>query len=161
MVAVTYGHDGACPCAIHVQSAAICGKDVLYAACTVGGAIASYRRYVAGAFHVEIHAYALMGNHVHLLVRTREANLGRLMQRVLSGYTQWFNAPRQEWLEMKETLSRWGDTVRERCGSGTTMREIGQAMGNVSRSAVSAVCSRIERQARRDKHLKRMLSRLS
>ena len=289
---------------------------------------------VAGAFHVEIHAYALTGNHVHLFVRTREANLGRFMQRVLSGYTQWFNirhetcghlfqgrykalvvdrnaygaevsryihlnpvrtsatkkeevarqqaalrayrwssyramigiAPRQEWLERKETLSRWGDTVREqetscarfveegllgdigdpaeearaqsilgrdrfvdrirrmlmgrkgcdmeskgaqreltaeriepvtervaqaykvkvadlmrtgkgrggnearqvalwlareRCGAGTTMREIGQAMGNVSRSAVSAACRRVAQRARRNKHLSRMLARLS
>ena len=52
---------------------------------------------VAGAFHVEIHAYALMRNHVHLFVRTREANLGRFMQRVLSGYTQWFNIWRECW----------------------------------------------------------------
>jgi len=47
---------------------------------------------VAGAFRVEIHAYALMTNHLHLFVRTRAANLSRFMQRVLSGYTQWFNA---------------------------------------------------------------------
>ena len=46
---------------------------------------------VATAFHVEVHAYALMANHVHLFVRTREANLGRFMQRLLTGYTQWFN----------------------------------------------------------------------
>ena len=42
-------------------------------------------------FHVEIHAYALMSTHVHLFVRTLEANLGRFMQRLLTGYTQWFN----------------------------------------------------------------------
>ena len=42
-------------------------------------------------FHVEIHAYALMSNHVHLFMRTREANLSRFMQRLLTGYTQWFN----------------------------------------------------------------------
>ena len=30
---------------------------------------------LASAFHVEIHAYALMHTHVHLFVRTREANL--------------------------------------------------------------------------------------
>ncbi len=46
---------------------------------------------VALAFHVEIHAYALMTNHLHLFVRTRAANLSRFMQRLLSGYTQWFN----------------------------------------------------------------------
>ena len=46
---------------------------------------------VAAGFHVEIHAYGLMSNHVHLFVRTLEANLGRFMQRLLTGYTQWFN----------------------------------------------------------------------
>jgi len=46
---------------------------------------------VAAGFHVEVHGYALMSTHVHLLVRTREANLGRFMQRLLTGYTQWFN----------------------------------------------------------------------
>ena len=46
---------------------------------------------VALGFHVEIHAYALMRTHVHLFVRTREANLGRFMQRLLTGYTQWFH----------------------------------------------------------------------
>lgn len=38
---------------------------------------------LASAFHVEIHAYALMHTHVHLFVRTREANLGRFMQRLI------------------------------------------------------------------------------
>jgi REP element-mobilizing transposase RayT len=46
---------------------------------------------VAVAYHVEIHAYALMTNHVHLFMRTREANLGRFMQRLLSGHTSWYN----------------------------------------------------------------------
>jgi len=46
---------------------------------------------LAPVFHVEIHAYALMHTHMHLFVRTRKANLGRFMQRLLSGYTQWFN----------------------------------------------------------------------
>ena len=46
---------------------------------------------VALGFHAEIHAYALMPNHAHLFIRTREANLGRFMQRLLGGYTQWFN----------------------------------------------------------------------
>ena len=32
---------------------------------------------VAGAFRAEIHAYALMGTHMHLFVRTREANMAR------------------------------------------------------------------------------------
>jgi len=289
---------------------------------------------VALGLHVEIHAYALMGNHVHLFVRTREANLGRFMQRLLTGYTQWFNirhktcghlfqgrykallvdknaygaevsryihlnpvrgggtrketvaklqaqlrdypwssyramiglGPREEWLVTKVTLARWGASVREqqtnyaayveegligaiadpaeeakaqsilgrdrfidrirrilhgrrrcdreseaarrhltaesiesvmervaraykvkradlmktgkgtggnearqvalwlareRCGAQATLREIGKALGGVGRSAVTMVCRRIACRARRDKHLKRVVARLS
>ena len=289
---------------------------------------------VAGAFHVELHAYALMGSHVHLFARTRAANLGRFMQRLLSGYTQWFNkrhdvyghlfqgrykallvdknaygkevsryihlnpvrtgmptrkavaeqraalrgyrwssyramiglARKENWLETKETLARWGDTpreqqrqyaafveqglvgeiadpteeaqvqsilgrdgfltrvkrlvygrkasdleseqarrrllaedvedvieevaraykikpeevrrsggsprrndtrdvamwlARERCAARCTLGEIGKAMGGVGRSAVNMAYRRVASRARRDKHLKRMMARLS
>ena len=39
-------------------------------------------------------AYCLMDNHFHLLVRTPLANLPRGMQRLNSGYAQWFNRAR-------------------------------------------------------------------
>jgi len=39
-------------------------------------------------------AYCLMDNHFHLLVRTPLANLPRGMQRLNSGYAQWFNRRR-------------------------------------------------------------------
>ena len=39
-------------------------------------------------------AYCLMGNHFHLLLRTPLANLPRGMQRINSGYAQWFNRQR-------------------------------------------------------------------
>ena len=38
-----------------------------------------------------IHAYVLMDNHVHLLLETGEYPLSRIMQRLGSGYTQYFN----------------------------------------------------------------------
>ncbi len=38
-----------------------------------------------------IHAYVLMLNHVHLLLETGVVPLSRVMQRVSSGYTQYFN----------------------------------------------------------------------
>ena len=289
---------------------------------------------VAGAFRVEIHAYALMGTHLHLFVRTREANLARFMQHLLSWYTQWFNirhgsrghlfqgrykallvdknaygtevsryihlnpvwtggttkkavaeqraalheyrwssyramigsARKEEWLETKATLARWGDSVREqqrkyaefveeglvggiedpaeearvqsilgrdrfvdrvrrllhgrkagdresararrwllaenveavidevaraykvrpdevkkagsgrrrneardvamwlareRCAARCSLGEIGKAMGGVGKSAVNMACRRVASRARRDKHLKRMIARLS
>jgi len=46
---------------------------------------------VAALFKLEIHAYALMRTHVHLFVRTPMANLGRSMQRLLTGYSVWYN----------------------------------------------------------------------
>lgn len=44
-----------------------------------------------GRFEVELHAYVLLGNHFHLLVRTRRANLSRWMHWVMVSYTTWFN----------------------------------------------------------------------
>jgi REP element-mobilizing transposase RayT len=42
-------------------------------------------------FHVEIHAYVLMENHYHMLVRTRQGNLSRAIQWLGVTYTGWFN----------------------------------------------------------------------
>lgn len=42
-------------------------------------------------FSFRIPAYVLMLNHVHLLVESGEAPLSRIMQRLGSGYTQYFN----------------------------------------------------------------------
>lgn len=42
-------------------------------------------------YSVEIHAFVLMPNHFHLLARTREANLSRWMQWLLTCYTMDFN----------------------------------------------------------------------
>ena len=35
-----------------------------------------------------LYAYCLMTNHLHLLIERREDDIGRIMQRVLTGYTQ-------------------------------------------------------------------------
>src|SRR5439155_27203426 len=47
--------------------------------------------YVVGEWRWECFAYCLMPNHVHLLVRTLEPNLGLGMQRIHSLYAQGFN----------------------------------------------------------------------
>ena len=51
--------------------------------------------------------------------------------------------------------------ARERCGAHATLRDIGTAMGGIGGSAVSMACHRIARRTTRDKHLRRMLERLS
>ena len=42
-------------------------------------------------FHAEWYAYCLMGNHYHLLLRTPDANLQRIMRHLNGLYTQFFN----------------------------------------------------------------------
>lgn len=42
-------------------------------------------------FGIEIHAYCLMGNHYHLLVKTPKGNLGRAMRHINGVYTQKYN----------------------------------------------------------------------
>jgi len=56
-----------------------------------------YRRFLEllGAasekFHVQIHAYVLMQNHYHLLVKTQQANLSRAIQWLGVSYAGWIN----------------------------------------------------------------------
>lgn len=42
-------------------------------------------------FNAEWHAYCLMGNHYHLMLRTPEGNLQRIMRHVNGVYTQYYN----------------------------------------------------------------------
>jgi putative transposase len=42
-------------------------------------------------FKVEVHAYVLMRNHYHLLIKTRQSNLSRAIQWIGVSYAGWFN----------------------------------------------------------------------
>jgi REP element-mobilizing transposase RayT len=46
-------------------------------------------------YRVQVHAYALMGNHYHLLIRTPQANASRVMQWLNVSYSAWFNRKRE------------------------------------------------------------------
>ena len=43
-------------------------------------------------YRIGVHAYVLMDNHFHLIVRTPEANLSAAMQWLKTSYSAWFNA---------------------------------------------------------------------
>lgn len=43
------------------------------------------------SFEIELHAYALMPNHYHLLIRSVHGNLSRAMRYLNATYTQWYN----------------------------------------------------------------------
>ena len=42
-------------------------------------------------YRIEVHAYCLMGNHYHLLLKTPQANLSRSMRHINGVYTQRYN----------------------------------------------------------------------
>ena len=44
-----------------------------------------------GSFEVRLYLYCLMSNHVHLVLETPRANLGRFMHRWQTAYTVYFN----------------------------------------------------------------------
>jgi putative transposase len=49
-----------------------------------------------GRFGLEVHAFSLMPNHYHLLVRSRLGNLSEALQHLNGNYTQWLNR-RHRW----------------------------------------------------------------
>ena len=51
----------------------------------------SYLAKVVQCCGLEVHAYALMPNHYHLLVRSVEGDLAECMRRLNGPYTQWLN----------------------------------------------------------------------
>jgi putative transposase len=69
---------------------------------------------------VEIHAYALMGNHYHLLIRTPEANASAAIQWLNVSYSVWFNKRRE----------RVGHVFQGRFGSVTPRFRWGSGQGN-------------------------------
>ena len=46
-------------------------------------------------YGVEVHAYALMGNHYHLLIRAPQANTSAAIQWLNVSYSVWFNRKRE------------------------------------------------------------------
>lgn len=47
---------------------------------------------VFAAHDVDCHAYCLMSNHYHVVIRTNQGNLSRALKEVNSGYAMWWNS---------------------------------------------------------------------
>jgi len=71
---------------------------------------AYYEAFIEGVaeanrrFGIEVHAYCLMGNNYHLLVKTPNGNLGRCMRHINGVYTQRYN-------RLKEPMVRYFEGV--------------------------------------------------
>lgn len=50
---------------------------------------------MTGRFGVQVHAYVLMGNHYHLIIRTPDANASQAMQWLNVSFSAWSNAKRR------------------------------------------------------------------
>ena len=64
---------------------AICGERIDYEK------FLEFLEKTVKRYQVEIHGYVLMGNHYHLIVKTREANLSRAIQWLGVSYAGWYN----------------------------------------------------------------------
>ncbi len=51
----------------------------------------AYLSEVKGRFSLRLYAYALMKNHLHLLIEVEETPLSRILQSLLFGYARYFN----------------------------------------------------------------------
>ena len=74
----------------HVLSRGNGGQDIFYSDndCDL---FLSLLEELIGRFNVEVHAYVLMSNHYHLLLKTIDANLSKAMQWFGTTYTRKFN----------------------------------------------------------------------
>ena len=55
----------------------------------------SYLESAVSRYDAVIHAYCLMSNHFHLLLKTPSSNLSKIMQHINGAYTSYFNAKRK------------------------------------------------------------------
>ena len=74
----------------HVTARGIERRNIFDQAATYQHFLALLAEWVP-RFHVCLHAYVLMPNHVHLVVRTPEANLSVALQWLKTSYSMWFN----------------------------------------------------------------------
>ncbi len=77
----------------HVMNRGLERREVFVSAADIGRFLALLEE-ATERFAIEVHAYCLMGNHYHLLLRTPEPNLSDAMRHIDGLYTQRFNRVR-------------------------------------------------------------------
>ncbi|TAJ24789.1 MAG: hypothetical protein EPO68_00975 [Planctomycetota bacterium] len=78
----------------HVMNRGIARRTVFESSRDVRYLLACLAREVR-AGHIELHAFAVMTTHFHLLVRSRDGALSQVMQRATNDYVRWFNRRRE------------------------------------------------------------------
>ncbi len=58
------------------------------------GKFLTYLKEAKKKYNIDLHCYALMSNHYHLIIETSEANLGRAMHYINGSYTTYINIKR-------------------------------------------------------------------
>ena len=74
----------------HVMNRGL-GSQIIYKNPTHGEIFLELLKDATELFGIEIHAYCLMSNHYHLLIKTPRGNLSRAMRHINGVYTQRFN----------------------------------------------------------------------
>jgi putative transposase len=69
----------------------VAGRGLVFKECWTKNLFLQMLQDMDHRFDVECHAYCLMGNHYHLLLRTPEGNLGRAMRHFSGLFTQHYN----------------------------------------------------------------------
>jgi len=79
----------------HVMNRGACHKNIFHST-THRQIFLEMLAQAHDSLRAEIHAYCLMSNHYHLLLRTPEANLSKIMRHINGVYTQKYNKTMQK-----------------------------------------------------------------
>jgi REP element-mobilizing transposase RayT len=126
-------------------------------------------------FGVRLHGYALMGNHYHLQLESREANLSKAVHWLNVSYSVWFNrrgalealtwtqivrAVNNVWDEpWEELLTARGTGARQtalfigRIRGRLRLKELGRLAGGIHHNAVGIAIRRFTQRLRSDRTL--------
>ena len=114
---------------------------------------------MSSRYSIQVHAYVLLSNHYHLILRTPLANASAAMQWLNVSYSAWFNAREQRVGHVFQ--GRFRSTLIDNDGSWllqastylhlNPVRTVGYGLGNSSNAAEARGLARPEREAIRQR----------